>query len=680
MRKPELLIGCPDWQTLFDFDSGRLTDPESEVVAGHLPACVRCQDTLRELQQRPSEGGLGARLRQCLRERPLGSGGLMSTVSVGEPIVDIDGDGHAATGGRASVLEATVGKRVGPYAILSVIGRGGMGVVYRAVQEQLNRTVALKMIRDGASAHADVLRRFRTEGEAVARLQHPNIVQIYDFDHCAGVPYFAMELVNGGSLARRLAGGPLPIREAAELVRTLAAALDYAHRRQVLHRDLKPGNILLADDGTPKVADFGLAKLLDESCDGLTVADAVLGTPSYMAPEQAAGRTGEIGPRTDVYALGAILYEALVGRPPFVGRTKQDTIRLVRETDPPLPTGGRQSIPRDLVAICMKCLEKSPTGRYFSAQALADDLGRWLRGERPKHTPGRLGRAVKALRRWKWCVGGGLVILPLLAAAYYRNPDRLLREMQDDLARGRTVTLIDHFGRAKWLQWRTGKEGSTRSEAGGAFTIDCRWTVAVVELLPDPRTDRYRFACQVQHSKSGTLGEVGVYVARRAYPGGAENVHFFTQLSYNDVKRVRDMPLVVDGRRIPRHENTVELKPHLHSEYGRPPNIDCRMSGQAGPEFRPAEEDAGGWHELEVTVDRAGVTAAWDGRPFGMSTEQIRGQVATEMVGLRARYPDDLFVHALQPEVTPRGGLGLYVMMGTASFRNATVTPLADND
>src|SRR5262249_34233572 len=162
-----------------------------------------------------------------------------------------------------------------------VIGRGGMGVVYRAVHHPLNRPVALKMIREGASAGADALWRFRTEGQAVARLQHPNVVQIYDFGECGGVPYFAMELVDGGGLAAKLAAGPLPARDAAELVRALAAALDYAHRHQVLHRDLKPANVLLAGDGTPKIADFGLAKSLDESRDGPTATDAVLGTPSY---------------------------------------------------------------------------------------------------------------------------------------------------------------------------------------------------------------------------------------------------------------------------------------------------------------------------------------------------------------------------------------------------------------
>jgi serine/threonine-protein kinase len=223
------------------------------------------------------------------------------------------------------------------YAILGVLGRGGMGVVYQARQVSLKRLVALKMILAGPHAGPAELARFRTEAEAVARLQHPNIVQIHEVGQQAGAPFFSLEFVDGGSLAQKLRGQPLPGRQAAELVETLARAVHHAHQRGVVHRDLKPANVLLMADGTPKVTDFGLAKRLEGDA-GQTQSGAVMGTPSYMAPEQAAGKGKEVGPPADVYALGAILYECLTGRPPFRGETLMATLQQVLTEEPVPPS------------------------------------------------------------------------------------------------------------------------------------------------------------------------------------------------------------------------------------------------------------------------------------------------------------------------------------------------------
>jgi serine/threonine-protein kinase len=266
------------------------------------------------------------------------------------------------------------------YDVLGVIGHGGMGIVYQARHRKLNRVVALKMILAAHGASAGDLARFRAEAEAVAALQHPNIVQVYEAGESAGQPFLALEFVPGGSLAQHLRGAPVSSGRAAEIVLTLARAVQHAHERGVVHRDIKPANVLLGPDGTLKVTDFGLAKRLDASL-AHTPTGAVLGTPSYMAPEQALGNARAAGPPADVYSLGAILYELLTGRPPFQGETVMQTILQAQQHDPVPPAQLNPAVPRDLETICLKCLEKEPARRYGSAAALADDLRRFVQGE-----------------------------------------------------------------------------------------------------------------------------------------------------------------------------------------------------------------------------------------------------------------------------------------------------------
>jgi tetratricopeptide (TPR) repeat protein len=301
-------------------------------------------------------------------------------------------------GGERDLLdEQTLPRDFGDYLMLEEIARGGMGVVYKARQVALNRIVAVKMILTGQSASPDELERFQAEVQAAAQLDHPHIVPIIEVGQWRGQRYFSMGFVDGCSLAERLAVGPLPPRDAAELLLTVAEAIEYAHARGVVHRDLKPANILLDRFGRPHVTDFGLAKRVGDQS-GLTAAGQVIGTPSFMSPEQAAGNLALIGPASDVYSLGAVLYATLTGRPPFQAAGTLDTLKQVLEKEPVAPRYLNPTLPRDLETIALKCLEKNSAKRYSSAQALADELRRFLLGKPI------LGRPVRLLERThRWC-------------------------------------------------------------------------------------------------------------------------------------------------------------------------------------------------------------------------------------------------------------------------------------
>ncbi|MCE9563778.1 MAG: protein kinase [Planctomycetes bacterium] len=300
------------------------------------------------------------------------------------------------------------------YVVERELGRGGMGVVYLAKHLALNRMVALKMILSGEHSGERDRQRFLAEAEAIARLQHPNIVQLYEIGTHGDCPFFTLEFCEGGALDTKLGAQPITATEAGTLVETLARAMQVAHEAGIVHRDLKPQNVLLAADGAPKVTDFGLAKRVGGGSD-LTASGAVLGTPSYMSPEQAAGKVKEVGPAADIYALGAILYAALTGRPPFHAATAVDTIMQVVHEDPVPPTQLVPGISRDLETICLKCLRKDPARRYATAASLADDLRRWHDGEPIAARP-----VGSAERIWKWArrrpTTAALVVASVLVA------------------------------------------------------------------------------------------------------------------------------------------------------------------------------------------------------------------------------------------------------------------------
>jgi WD40 repeat protein/serine/threonine protein kinase len=444
---------CASRELLERFLSDDLGASLSDELAAHIEECAGCEHLLHQLTsdapglfrafavrrcvdlgQEPAPDVL-KRLRNC----------VMATDSLPPFVSRRERDQGETVSGQEEAFRRALNETAPPratvpgYEILSELSRGGMGVVYKARQISLNRLVALKMILAGDRARAVDRARFRTEAEAVAGLHHPNIVQIYDIGECDACPFFSMELVSGPTLAQACQGRAQPSAPAAKLVETLARAVQTAHLQGILHRDLKPANVLLqpvggdvrrgalgmvdlnagacaplsASNWIPKLADFGLAKRLDDM--KMTQHGIILGTPSYMAPEQVAGREGSPSPTIDVYALGAILYELLTGRPPFVAESIESTLAILANEEPIPPRRLQPDVPRDLETICLKCLEKEPLRRYSSAESLADDLGRFASGEPVRaRAPTTVDRWIKLARRHRAAVAGAIGIIAAL--------------------------------------------------------------------------------------------------------------------------------------------------------------------------------------------------------------------------------------------------------------------------
>ena len=417
---------CPTLEQLEGFLNETASEPERTTLSQHIDRCTVCQAKLDGLTSKTS---LASSASAVLPRPAAGDSASLSSSSQSGFLARLKENPPSKSSRSKSapangIQETGVAlfSAVAGYEILSEIGRGGMGVVYKARHVGLDRLVALKMILAGPHAGDKELARFRQEAEAVARLRHTNIIQIYDIGESEGRPYLALEFVDGDSLAHLLLGAPQPHLPAARLVETLAGAIHYAHQQGIVHRDLKPANVLLEPAGgrqqaaggksalartsrigaggllsaVPKITDFGLAKRLDSHHSG-THSGEIVGTPSYMAPEQAAGHGKPVGPAADVYALGAILYELLTGRPPFRGPSALDTVLQVLHEDPVRPSHLRPDLPRDLETICLKCLAKEPSKRYVSAQRLADDLIRFRRGQPIKARPVGVHERV-----WKW--------------------------------------------------------------------------------------------------------------------------------------------------------------------------------------------------------------------------------------------------------------------------------------
>lgn len=613
---------------------------------------------------------------------------------------------------------------IGRYKVLEELGRGGMGVVYLADDPALRRQVAVKVIRAAEFASHQELTRFRSEAQAVARLKHPNIVEIHDIDDHSGLPFLVLEYIAGGNLAKLIAGKPQPPLRAAELVETLARAMHHVHQEKIVHRDLKPSNVLLSqksnvqsptsdetpvvaelltldlESWTPKVADFGLATELDADATR-TGTGAIMGTPPYMAPEQANGRVHAISPRTDIYALGTILYELVTGCPPFRGDSKEAILQQVRLQEPVPPRRLQPSVPRDLEKICLKCLYKDPKDRYESAAALAEDLARWQRAE-PIHAKPELWakRLLRSVQRHRVALLAASVLL--LFSVWIAVPgkpegkksadppalDPALAFIQDELALGRPIELLGPVGRPPYFRFKYGVADLSASETDPLSITSV--SPVLLELVSDPKIDRFRLRAEV-YCPGDQFATAGLYFAHRPRDTDQGREQWFCSMYYHDAT-ARGWAVVAAHRY---GEPSLENRPSYNDSHtgvgiafvGDLKEMRNPVLGATGVGllFSPRGQGlwlstsalSGGvggaipWRKLSVSVSPAGISALWDGKDLGAASRADLAKRDKMMLG-QIPLADGPPPH----EYSPAGSVGLFVRHGTASFRNVWIEPI----
>jgi serine/threonine protein kinase len=565
------------------------------------------------------------------------------------------------------------------YEVLQELGKGGMGVVFKARQVAFDRLVAVKMIRSLALAGPAEMARFRTEALAVGRLDHPHVVRVFAFGEEGDCPFLAMEHLPGGTLSQLLRRGLLPVRRAAELVRQVALGVQAAHQAGILHRDLKPGNVLLDSAGNAHVADFGLAKLLDRDS-RQTASEALLGTPAYMAPEQAAGKVHEIGPAADVWALGVILYECLTGQLPFHGTTRQETLQLIQTTAPVPPARCRAETPLELDAVCLKCLAKAPAQRYVSAAALAEDLHRWLQGRATVVRPTTfLGKSWRVVRTHRWLA---LAAGPLLLAFLLLQPERKSRafqsprqEAETTLAAGKPYELPAEAELPGPFRWVIGDAVPLHSDpVESCFTFQTLVT-NLLELLANPQRQRYLFSAEVRHDDAAGNSQLGLYFGYREHTTaeGVRQSGFFT-LSFADRGLLARGP-TSKGKT----SSAVALRWQLHEQRN---GMDHWVAGKFVGRPRlfqamPRGQKQSRWRRIAVKVTPEGIEAFWDeGRgKLESFTTVPTGELERVIRSLKRNQPG---MNGLPDSFQPRSGLGLFIYRGQPSFRRIRVEPLQE--
>jgi len=556
----------------------------------------------------------------------------------------------------------------GRYHILGKIAPGGMGVVYKVEDTVLGRSVALKVIRSGVFADADEVERFKREAKAIAQLKHPHIVKVLDFGDINGQPYFTMELADGGSLADHLPRFTADPKAAVALLLKVARGVQCIHDHSFLHRDLKPGNILLEANDEPLVSDFGLAKAVDTHVD-LTRAGTAPGTPAYMAPEQARGDGKAVCAQTDVWALGVILFEVLTGRRPFSGAGADKVTTAILSTDPPRPRSLQPRLDRSIETIILKCLEKEPAKRYASAGAVADDLGCWLRGEpiRAKAPTWwqRISRRIRAHPRVSAVVlltaVAGLAAWLLL---HYGNPDRILHsEIMPKLRRGEPVTLIGPSGEPRWFSWLI--PGTRVKARDGDFFSIHSGNISLLELLPECPLDRFRIRADIRHEVSPT-GLVGLYFCGGKRATGRGEMISFCSLTFADWGDD-----AMTASRKPFGKLMLKL---VHYDVGRAGTTAQRISS-FNFSYTPLHAIAKGadWRRLTLEVIGEEIAVSWgeEKKPAGILRAEDRLDVAKRLAG------DDADLDA---SFSTKGSFGLLVIRTHAAFKNVVIEPLPERN
>jgi serine/threonine-protein kinase len=560
------------------------------------------------------------------------------------------------------------------YEVLEELGKGGMGIVFKARQLAFDRLVAIKMIRAPLLAGTEEMRRFRTEALAAGRLDHPHVVRVFAFDEVHGCPFFVMEYLPGGTLAKRLFQSRLEVRQAVEMVRQVARGVQAAHEAGVLHRDLKPANVLLDGQGNAHVADFGLARLLDSDIRH-TASEALLGTPAYMAPEQAAGHVRQMDRRADVWALGIILYECMAGHPPFLALRRSEVLQRIQRDRPPSLRKQRPDVPRELEAICLRCLEKQPANRYASAAALADDLSSWLEGRpcsiQPEDGWKKLERRLWQRPMLSLAVLGLLLGSLALLAAGPRQSSRPEITLASRLGRGQGVVLIGDTGLPGNTRWLSGYPPAQLIPGpDGICTLHAN-QAALLELLEDCPCERYRLSAEIRHDTSADPGSVGVFLAARQGKAGGRTTWHFMHLAFNDVVResARWLQLPEPVRRqVPKPPDTNPVFLRSRSFIPVPGKVEggsALHTSRVG-DFLPFGHAArpGLWRKVVIEVDPPQLRVSWSGGELVCNLDLNAHLRALQFPGEKTLRP------------SPRGGLGLFVVRGSASFRRVRLDPL----
>ena len=562
------------------------------------------------------------------------------------------------------------------YDLREILGGGGMGVVYLAHEVDADRLVALKLVRAATDPAARV--RFRVEVQAMARLDHPNVVRVYAVELDRPDPFFTMEPVDGPGLdSRIITGGPLPQDEAARIMEQVARAVQHAHAEGVIHRDLKPGNVIVGSDGVPKVTDFGLAKRIDTE-DGLTVYDAVLGTPGFMAPEQTGGRNDEVGKPADVYGLGSTLYALLTGQPPFGGIDPVEVAVRVRTQPPRPPSELRRGVSDELEAVVLKCLEKDPAKRFATAGEMADELARWRRGERTlTRPPSRAVRLGRAVHRRRSAVMACLVPFVLLATGAVPTPPLMQATEPVD----HKVNLLDNTRMPRFESWRLNGV-PLRTSKDGCCIIDSMRHASLLQISPSLQTNRYRFQMEFRQEDAAILegAGAGLYFGHdeRLNDRGVP-VHTFYCVQLNSF--------------LPKQRVDAGVQPEVRFDRMRlipyPPQDSKYLAQQTfaiaakNYSYVPVPTENEPWRYVEVEVTPTSIRVLWREKPGDGLTTLCQFNPTTSGDYVRA------YGHKSKPEVIqrnlslfeswhPQQPFGIYNYQSRLVIRSAVLEPLPE--